>query len=123
MCFFWPDSPSFDHWVKEISGYMSDVPTMAGTHKLPSASFIYKNIFGDEEDSFHRHYKNWCKRIQMHEGKEIEEAPILEDLVHAFLKDYFEFYSDTLSKNGSIFRDDIKNQITHLLKKYGRVNG
>lgn len=117
MTFFLRNNQSLNHWISEINGFCHDVNKCKNTKKYPKASFILQILWGQWEDSFYDHYKGYIRDIESKENIIIDKNYNLNDCYN-YLKDYYIWLSDNLSKHGYVDLSDIKDKIHELLNKY-----
>ena len=108
--YLFPGTQYDNHWRNEVWEKLHSVKVFRGTHKLPSAEFIYKNTFGTD--------KIYIKQVVQYTiDKEYELTP-REDIDYDFLEDvtdkYFQWLAAVLSKDRVVGLQDVRLKLKEL---------
>lgn len=108
--YLFPGTPYDNHWRNEVWEKLHSVKVFRGTHRLPSAEFIYKNTFDTD--------KQYIKQVVQYTiDKEYELKP-RENIDYDFLEDimdkYFQWLSDILSRDRVVGLQDVRLKLKEL---------
>ena len=104
----YPESQEVNHWRKEVSNFLYEVPLLKVNNKLPSKEFILENTWEVYSDSIPNYVKFVTKSIS-------EEPKVVDnDNIYDTLNNYFHRLANELSVNQIVTRKDIINKLKEL---------
>ena len=111
-----------DHWSGDLYDLLYSIPTLSGSHKFPKEDLIYHNLWGYTEDRFATLTRGMITKLNRISKGEKEGFGIIKDLTpnskcEEFCREYFLWISEQLSKYGEISEEEIREEISSLLKE------
>ena len=105
----------FNNWISSCIKGIDKIPTLSGSHKLPSYEKLYESSWVDLEEVFDSFYEKTIKKIN---SKYTEVPPIKNkdsDGVKKFVKNFTKRTSKLLAEKGGVTLEDAYDIIYDLL--------
>jgi hypothetical protein len=120
--FFRNFSDYVDGWVNTVFKLAIRVNKDNRTNRWPNKDFLYNVLFGKAEDAFSEHLRAFISAFNNKRDPDYTELPIItsydKNVVFSFCKEYYGWLASELSTKGSMVIEDVRSQISDLLKKY-----
>ena len=119
--YIWRDvEETANYWKREISNFITEIVRVKGSKKFPSKKFIYDKIFGEWEDVFIDYLPKRLENILSNYSSmpQVDVKAIKANELLSFVKEYCNWLSTNLSRDGIISSAEARNKLDELLEKY-----
>lgn len=108
--YLFPNSQYENHWRQEVWAGFHTMKRLKGTNKLPSATFIYDNIWGRIPERMN----SLMKRVIYHEHDLQPRAQYSEVELETLISNYFIWISNELSKSDVLYAEEVYQKLDEL---------
>lgn len=108
--YLFPGTQYDNHWRNEVWEKLHSVKVFRGTHRLPSADFIYRNTFGTDRRFFKQVVQYTIDKEYELKPREYIDYDFLEDVMNQ----YFRWLSEILSAYRVVGLQDVRLKLEEL---------
>lgn len=110
--FLFPTSKDVNHWKQEIYNLIHSISSIKGNHKIPSANFIFDNIYG----KYNINYTNNSINAILDDYGE-PEFDFSYDEIHDFISDYVRWLSIELNQREVVSRKLVYAKLDSMIER------
>ena len=121
LVFYHPTAQEANHWKGEIYNFLSDVPLLKSTKRLPKKDLIFDGLWTSVEERIPSRHRNFIRDINEGEYGENLGSIVYDSRAEEFCRKYIIWLSEQLSILGELSRNSVIKEIDELLKDYKKV--
>lgn len=114
--FFWTNSGYYEHWKEDVFSFLHDLAKYKNTNKLPTFDQLKKWYLTTQLEKFDYATDSYISKACYDEG--LDKPKYNDSNLKNYLKEYFIWLCNSLSKTGRVTLDEVSNEIDSLIKKY-----
>lgn len=114
--YYIPIKDSRRHWSLEIFSFLNKINKRKSTKKYPPKSFIYNNVFGNQEDSFEEYHISYLEDLS-YDYPDYEFSTKKDDvlILKNICGEYFQWLSKNLSEKGSVSKREVLEKLESII--------
>lgn len=119
--YLWRDTTYKNHWIREVFGFLNDVPKLKRSNKYPKQKDLYKWLWTESRESNFNKTLRSVISLTTSDGdyKNLKKPDKVSSIdVKDFVEKYMNWISYELSDTGEIEFDDVQDKINSLLKNF-----